>query len=49
MFEQAYGGQGMECYGLYMLSPVSGTIRKCGFVAESMALLEEVHHCGSEL
>jgi hypothetical protein len=32
VFEQTYGGQGVECDGLYMLSPGSGTIR--------MALLE---------
>jgi hypothetical protein len=30
MFEQASGGQGVECDGLYMLGPESGTIRRCG-------------------
>ena len=28
MFEQAYGDQGVECDGLYMLGPGSGTIRR---------------------
>ena len=33
MFEQVYGGQGVECDGLYMLGPGSGTIGKCGLVS----------------
>jgi hypothetical protein len=32
--------KGVECYGLYMLSPVSGTIRRCGPVGVGVALLE---------
>jgi hypothetical protein len=30
MFEQVYGGQEVECDGLYMLGPGIGTIRRCG-------------------
>jgi hypothetical protein len=40
MFEQAYGGQGVECDGLYMLGPGSDTIRRCSLVGVGMALLE---------
>jgi hypothetical protein len=40
MFKQAYGGLGVECDGLHMLSPGSGTIRRCGLVGEGVALLE---------
>ena len=40
MFGQAYGGQGVECDGLYMLAPGSGTIRGCGPVGVGVALLE---------
>ena len=40
MFEQAYGGQVVECYGLYMLGPGSGTIRGYGPVGVDVALLE---------
>ena len=29
MFEQAYGGQGVECGGLNMLGPGSGTTWRC--------------------
>ena len=36
MFEQAYGGQGVECDGL--LGPGSGTIRRCGPVAVGVSL-----------
>jgi hypothetical protein len=32
MFEQVYGDQGVECDGVYMLGPGSGTIRRCGLV-----------------
>ena len=32
MFEQAYGGQGVECDGLYMFGLGSGTIRRCSLV-----------------
>jgi hypothetical protein len=32
------GGQGVECVGLYMLSPRSGRIRMCGPVGGSMSL-----------
>jgi hypothetical protein len=32
-------------YGLNMLGPGSGTIRKCGLVGVGMAFLMEVCHC----
>jgi hypothetical protein len=35
---QAYGGQGVECDGLYMLGPGSGTVRRCGLVGVCMSL-----------
>jgi hypothetical protein len=38
MFEPAYGGQGVECDGLYMLSPGSGTIWRCGLVGAGVSL-----------
>jgi len=31
MFDQAFGGQGVECDGLHMLGPGSGPTR-CGLV-----------------
>jgi hypothetical protein len=40
MFEQAYGGQGVECHGLHMLGPGSGTIWRCGLVGVGVPLLE---------
>jgi hypothetical protein len=40
MFEQAYGGQSADYYGLFMLSPGGGTIRRCGLVGIGVALLE---------
>jgi hypothetical protein len=49
MFEQAYGGQGVECDGLYMLGAGSGTIRRCGPVGVSVALSEQMWHCGCGL
>ena len=49
MFEQAYGGQGVEYDGLYMLSLEPGTDRRCGLVGVGVALLEEVCHCGHGL
>ena len=48
-FEQAHGGQGLECGNLNMLGPGSGTIRRCDHVAAGMALLESVCHCGGGL
>jgi hypothetical protein len=36
MFEQANGGQGVECDGLYMLSP--GTTIRCGPVGIGVSL-----------
>jgi hypothetical protein len=38
MFEQAYGGQGVECGGLNMLGPGSSTIRTHGLVGGTMPL-----------
>jgi hypothetical protein len=38
VFEQAYRGQGVESYGLYILGPVSGTIRRCGLVGVGVSL-----------
>ena len=38
VFEQGYGGQGVECDGLYMLGPGSGTIRRCGLVGVGVSL-----------
>jgi hypothetical protein len=38
MFGQAYGGQGVECDGLYMFGPESGTIRRCDPVGVGVAL-----------
>ena len=49
MFEQACGGQGVECGGLNMLGPGSGTIRRRGLVGVGVALLEEVCHFGGGL
>ena len=40
MFQEAYGDQGVECNGSYMLSPGSGTIRRYGPVGVGVALLE---------
>ena len=40
MFEQAYGGQGVECDGSYLLGSGSGTIRSCGPIGVGVALLE---------
>jgi threonine/homoserine efflux transporter RhtA len=34
------------CDGLYMLGPVSSTIRRCAPVGVVVALLECVCHCG---
>ena len=50
---QAYRGQGVECgslnaNGLHKLI-WSGTTGRCGLVRVSMALLEEVCHCGGGL
>ena len=39
MFEQAYGGQGVKCDGLYMFDPGSDTIRRCGPVRVGVDLL----------
>ena len=39
MFEQLYGGQGVECDGLYMIGPGSGTIWRCGLVGVDVSLL----------
>jgi hypothetical protein len=44
VFEQAYGGQGVNCGGLNMLGPGSVTFRKCDLVGVGVALLEEVYH-----
>jgi hypothetical protein len=44
MFEQTYGGQGLE-YGGLNIVPGSGTIRRCSFVGVGVAFLEEVCHC----
>ena len=49
MFEQACGGQGMECGRLNMLDPGNGTIRRCGLVEVGVTLLEEVCHLGGGL
>jgi hypothetical protein len=50
VFEQVYGGQGVECAGLNMLGPGSGTIKRYDLVGVGMVVLEEVcHHCGSGL
>ena len=38
MFEQAYGGQGVECGVLNMFGPRSVTMRRCGHVGGSMSL-----------
>jgi hypothetical protein len=38
IFEQAYGGQGVECDGLYMLGPGGGTIRMYGLVGLGASL-----------
>ena len=49
MFEHAYGGQRVECGGLNMIDPWSGTIRRCSLDGVGVALLEEVCHCGGRL
>jgi hypothetical protein len=46
MFEQAYGGQGVEGGDLNILGPGSGTIKRCDIVGIGVALLEELCHCG---
>ena len=38
VFEQVYGGQGVECGGLYILGPGSGTIWRCGLVGVDVSL-----------
>jgi hypothetical protein len=38
MFGQAYGGQGVEYDGFYMLGPESSTITRCGSVGVGVAL-----------
>jgi hypothetical protein len=40
MFEQVDGGEGVECDGLYMLSPESSTNRRCGPIGVGMDFLE---------
>jgi hypothetical protein len=40
VFEQIYGGQGVECYGLYILGPGSGTIWRCSLVGIGVSWLE---------
>ena len=40
VFEQVYGGQGVECDGLYILGPGSDAIWRCGLVGIGVALLE---------
>jgi len=49
VFEQVFGGQGVECGGLNMLGPGSGTIRRSGLVGVGVALLEELCHFGGGL
>ena len=48
MFEQAYGGKGVECGSLNMLGLGSGITRMCGLVGLGEVLLGEVWHyrCG---
>jgi hypothetical protein len=38
VFEQAYGGQEVECGSLNMLCPGSGTIRRYGLVGREVSL-----------
>ena len=38
MLEQAYGDQGGECDGLYMLGSGGGTIRRCDLVGVGVLL-----------
>ena len=40
VFEQVYGGQGVECKGLYILGPGSGTIWRCGLVGIDVTWLK---------
>ena len=40
VFEQVYGGQGVECDGLYILAPGSGTIWRCDLVGVGVSLWE---------
>jgi hypothetical protein len=46
VFEQVYGGQGVECDGLYIRGPGSGTIWRYGLVGMGVTWLEWVCHCG---
>jgi hypothetical protein len=39
----------VQCIGLNMLIPGSGTVRRCRLVVIVVALLEEVGHCGGGL
>jgi len=38
VLEQTYGGQGMECDGLYVLVLGHSTIRHCGLVGVGMSI-----------
>jgi hypothetical protein len=38
VFKQVYGSQRVECDGLYMLDPWSGTIRRFGLVEVGVSL-----------
>ena len=38
LFEQAYEVQGVECDGLYVLGPGSGTISRCDLVGIGVSL-----------
>ena len=49
MFEQAHGGQGVECSGLNMVGPGSGSIRRYNHNGVGIDFLEEVGHCGGGL
>ena len=42
MFAQAYGGQGVECVGLYMLGLERGAIKSSGLVEVGVSLWEWV-------
>ena len=42
MFEQAYGGQGVDCDGLHMLGQGSGTVWRCGLVGAHPGLLKRL-------
>ena len=49
MFEEAYGEPALECGGLNMFGPLSGTLRTYSILVVNVVLLDKVSHCRSGL